>query len=166
MTTHNPFAGETPFPLAGEDVVFKFTTNDILQLYSLYGPDPRAEPEVDPVTNRIRNHFWSTVLGRAEAHDPHVLFNLCRIGLKERVEDKLVSLRSRRDQDWWDDLPFAWSEAADTIVSGLTWSRWGLTPDQLAAQMREQVAQIEREQREGAAGVPQTGMTESPTSSA
>lgn len=162
---HNPFAGETPFPLAGEDVVFKFTTSDIMKLYSLYGPDPRAPIAIEPGTGRMENHFWSTVLSRAENHDPHVLFHLCKVGLKERSGDKLVPLN--RPAEWWDDLPFAFADTSDAIVSGITWSRWAMTPDMLAQQMREHAARLHAEQAEGVEQAPDplTGTTGSPTSS-
>lgn len=162
MTLHNPFAGETPFPLAGEDVILKFTTSNILQLYTLYGPDPREAMKVEPGTNRISGHFWTTLLGRAEMHDPHVLFNLLKVGLKQRDGDRLVPLK--RPAEWWDDLPFSFADTADIITAGVTWSRWGMTPDQLADMMRQQAAQVAEEIEGGAPENPPTATTESPTS--
>lgn len=164
-TAHNPFAGETPFPPAGDGVVFKFTNGDILKLYSLYGPDPRDPVEIEPGTNRLKHHFWSTVLTRAEHHDPHVLMNLCRIGLKERSGEKLVPIQ--RSPEWWDDPPFCFADTSDAIVSGLTWSRWMMTPDMLAQQMREQAERFARESQEAGAAAedPQPRTAESPTSS-
>lgn len=165
MTLHNPFAGETPFPPAGDDVILKYTTSDILKLYTLYGPDPREAMKVEPGTNRISGHFWTTLLGRAEMHDPHVLFNLLKVGLKQRDGERLVPLK--RPAEWWDDLPFSFADTADIITSGLTWSRWGMTPDQLADMMREQAARV-REEMEGGSALenPPMATTESPTSSA
>lgn len=166
MTLHNPFAGETPFPLAGDDVVLKFTTSDILKLYGLYGPDPREPMKVDPDTKRVAGHFWTTILGRAEMHDPHVLFNLLKVGLKQRVDERLVALK--RPQEWWDDLPFSFADTSDLILSGVTWSRWGMTPDQLAEQMRLEAARATAELEAGGdpSAHPPMATTESPTSSA
>jgi hypothetical protein len=166
MTTpHNPFAGETPFPLAGGEAILKFTTADIMKLYTLYGPDPREPMRVEPGGKGVTGSFWSTVLARAEMHDPHVLFNLLRLGLKQQNDaGKLVPLQ--RSQEWWDDLPFAWSEAAEIITTGLTWSRWFMTPEGLAQFMRQQAAAAAEAMGEGGPEDPPMGTTLSPTSSA
>lgn len=139
---HNPFAGETPFPLAGEGVILKFTTSDLARLHSLYGPDVRSPPTLDPVSGRISQYFWGTILGWIDVHDPVVIQNILKVGLKERNgAGKLKPIQ--RDSDWWEELPFALSEVADAIQSGLLWSRWGMTPDQLAEKLREQAAALE-----------------------
>jgi hypothetical protein len=162
---HNPFAGETPFPEAGEGVVLKFTTSDIARLHSMYGPDVRRPPEIDPVSGKVRNSFWQTVIGHISVHDPVVIEAVLRVGLKEpNAEGKLKPIR--RADDWWEEPPFRYSDVADQIESGLMWSRWGLTPDQLAEKIREQ---IEAERRAAAEGTfvadPTIRTMESPTSS-
>jgi hypothetical protein len=136
---HNPFSGETPFPPAGEGVVLRFTASDLARLHSIYGPDVRRPPDVDPRTGHVAMYFWGTVLGWLSVHDPVVIGNLLKIGLKERnASGKLVPIQ--RDEDWWESPPFSYSEVADMIEAGLMWSRWGMTPEQLAEKLREQSA--------------------------
>lgn len=163
---HNPFAGETPFPPAGEGVVLRFTTSDILRLHSLYGPDPRKPPEVDERTGLIVNSFWNVVIGWIEAHDPAVIMNVLKTGLKERQPDGSLKPLVKNEQ-WWEDPPFSFADVADQILSGVMWSRWGMTPEQLAAHLK---AEAERYQEMVNAGEvdenPQRTVTkERPTSS-
>jgi hypothetical protein len=158
---HNPFAGETPFPAAGEGVVIKFTTTDIARLHSLYGPDLRKAPEMDPQTNRVNQTFWTTIIGWISVHDPVVIQNVLRVGLKEFGPDGKLRY-VKRDDEWWDDPPFSYSDVAEVVEHGLIWSRWGTTAEQLAAQLE---AEATRVHEGGEPADPQNRTTASPTSS-
>jgi hypothetical protein len=162
MTQHNPFAGETPFPAAGEGVILKFTNSDILRLHSVYGPDVRHSPDTDPVSGRVRNAFWTNMIGWISLHDPVVIDALLRAGLKEPGPDgKLQPIK--RPESWWEDPGFSYSDVAELIEHGLMWSRWGMTPDQLAARMRAEMEQAAAEG--GQSEDPQTGATTTPQTS-
>ena len=160
---HNPFAGETPFPVAGEGVVLRFSASDLAYLHSVYGPDTRKPPEVDAMGRPIQT-FWTTISGWLSLHDPVVVQTVLRYGLKERNKSgKLVPLR--RDDDWWEYPPFAYSDISDQLKSALIWSRWGETPEDLAKRLREQIAAQQRAAADGGDEDPTMRMPESPTSS-
>lgn len=161
ITGHNPFAGETPFPAAGEGVVIKFTTSDIARLHSLYGPDLRKPPEMDPQTRQVSQTFWTTLIGWISVHDPVVIGNVLRVGLKEMGDDGKLHY-VKRDDAWWDDPPFSYSDVAEVVEHGLIWSRWGTTAEQLAAQLE---AEARRTRENGHDPDPLSRTTESPTSS-
>jgi hypothetical protein len=146
---HNPFAGETPFPIAGEGVVLKFRSSDIARLHSVYGPDTRKPPEVDPLTKLPVQTFWTTILGHLSVHDPNVVETVLRVGLKERDDDgKLKPIK--RDNDWWEDLPFSFADGADQLSEALFWSRWGMTSVQYSELLREQAERDRLAALEGA----------------
>lgn len=149
MEPHNPFAGETPFPIAGEGVLLKFTTRDIATLHGKYGPDVRKPPEFDPITGRVQNTFWQTIIGWVSVHDPVVLTDVLKVGLKEPGPNGRLS-PIKRDQEWWDTPPFRWADIAETIEFGLMWSRWGETPDQLAERLRKQIEEADAKGGNGA----------------
>jgi hypothetical protein len=160
---HNPFAGETPFPIAGEGVVLKFSASDIARLHAVYGPDTRKPPDLDGRGNPIQT-FWTTISGWLSLHDPVVVHTVLKYGLKERnAAGKLVPIH--RDEEWWEYPPFAYSEIADQLEAALIWSRWGETPESLAERLREQVEAQRLAALEGDGEDPTMRMPESPTSS-
>lgn len=129
---------EFPFPLAGEGVVLRFRTIDLSRLRSIYGDDHRKAPGRD-TSGRIVDAFWDVLLSRIDAHDPTVIVDCLRHGLKQqdgKTEFKGLDL---------DDLPFALDAAAPYVADALLLARWGMTSGELAARMREEVAAARRD---------------------
>lgn len=159
---HNPFRGETPFPLAGEGVVLRFRTGDLTRLRGKYGAPPTKKPEIGP-DGKLVDHFWEILLTGIAVHDPVIMLDVLKAGLKEPGGNKPLSLD-------WEDLPFSFAEMEEPLQTGLMVSRWGMTPDQLAAQIRAQAEETARLAAEsGGEGIPENPTTDltgtSPTTS-
>lgn len=138
---HNPFKGETPFPLAGEGVVLRFKTGDITRLRGKYGAPPNRKPEVDD-NGQLVDHFWTILLTGLASHDPVIMVDVLKAGLKKedgKTEHKLD----------WDDLDFTFADMEEPLTDGLTLSRWGRTAADLAVELRAQAEAYEQAAKEG-----------------
>lgn len=152
---HNPFKGETPFPLAGEGAVLRFTTGDITSLRGKYGAPPTRKPELDD-RGQLVDHFWTILLTGIAAHDPIIMVDVLKAGLKEEGGKKRLNLD-------WNDLPFNFYEMEQPLQDGLNLSRWGMTAKELAEHLREQADEAERQMAENGGEAPPVDPTTDPT---
>lgn len=132
---HNAMANEVPFPHVGEGAVLRFRTIDLVHLRSKYGPAANAKPEYDDRGRRI-DHFWQILIVGIESHDPMVMSDLLRKGLKQSDG------KTPFEMDF-DDLPFPLQSIEAQLMDAVFLSRWGETVAQVAEKLQQAQKDLE-----------------------